>query len=307
MANLETLTLRMCPPFSGLDNENLENYVRSCRQANFLGKLVVDPFEDALKTKTGYSEENRPEKKTYTPITVGRFKFGVVTTPTTRRPNYGDVFDKLVDYVSEVRIDAKKKEIEDITLVDGVGYCIPAADLLGKIDGWLAKDPTVKQEIELPRSETPNMVVVPFRYDFGELSENVADVYLKTARLVDELRREVVAPFERALKAETGYDKENLPKFTETKWIPIGDTMLRVLSVPYSSPRYGDVVKLVTAELKGITDGKHRVGYKVQNIAGKPSVAMKSVVDRLNTQLKDHTEPALRQEISYIPNVEITV
>lgn len=307
MANLETLTLKMCPSFSGLDEQNLENYVRAKRQAGFLGTLVIEPFESALKAATGYSEENIPKIKTVSDIAAGDLKFKVATNPTTKRPNYCEVFGKLVDYVSETRIDAKKKEIEGITLVDGVGYCIPVNDLLGKVNSWLEVDPTVKQQIERPIMYVPQRLVVPYKLDFSDISENVAKTYLETFGFAKQIVETVVEPFEIALKSETGYSKEKLPKRTEATWVPVGNTMLRVLSVPYPSPKYAEAVNGVVADLETIKAGSQIVGYKVQDIDGRRCVLMKAVVDRLNDVLEENTETKLRQEISYIPNVEITM
>jgi len=307
VARLETIAMKSCPPFSRLDEENLMNYARAQKQVGFLGMLVISPFHDALKGATRYSDDNLPVTAVTTPINVGRYKFEVKTKPTKKRTNYGQVFDSLVDYVSEIRIDAKRKEIEDITLVEGVGYCIPVKELLGKVKSWLEVTPGVEQEIKRPEYDSPSRLVVPFRLNFGDLSEKVADVYLNTFGFVESARENVVQPFEAALKAGTGYDKNHLPKYTEPTWTDLGSNLVRVLSVPYPSPSYADVVKQIVGDLQAIEKGEHVVGYKVQEMKGKRFVAMKATVDRLNDLLKDNTKPALRQEISYIPNVEITM
>jgi hypothetical protein len=303
---LETITLKACGEFSEINEKSFMNYLKAEKQKYFLNDVVYSPFEEALKKKTGYSDSKIPEKVEKDDFSFGRYNFNVTNKPTTKRPNYSEVYYKLVDYLDELKSDAKEKEIEGINLIDGVGYCISVNSVLKKIDKWLETEKGIEQKIGFEKIGYENKLVIPINLRYHIPNEKTAEVFVKTDAFISYLEEKVISPFKNSLKERTGYNNKKIPKESEETWIPVGDNIIRILSSPDSRPGYGKVLNKLIDDFEAIKKGEGISGYKTQIIKNEYYIPMKTTVEKMKKLLEGDTTKFTRHEISFAPDVSLT-
>ncbi len=88
-------TVNLDGRYSRIDDSNLLVYMRSQRLGEHFKTKVINPFEKALKQRTGWSKENLPQESTENFDQVGDHLFRILTIPN-ETVNYNTVLQGLV-------------------------------------------------------------------------------------------------------------------------------------------------------------------------------------------------------------------
>ena len=81
--------------YGRVDHANLLDYTRAARKSDYFKKSVADPFERALKERTGWSKQNVPAESTENFDEVGNHIFRLLTIPS-NTIEYNSVIETLV-------------------------------------------------------------------------------------------------------------------------------------------------------------------------------------------------------------------
>ena len=316
MANTFPITVQRLPAYTGLDGENADNLYRAGQRKAFLGSEVVSPFVDALKTSTGYSDDNIPDRLIEMAKDIGDMRFVLKVTPTKKRPGYKDVFDELDSYLRARMAEYKagNRPVGILTL-DGEPY-ISANDMLGKIKKAKNKVTAegVKIQIEDPEMpEVPDSVVVPLGMDLRQLTAGNASRYLESCALSGEFG-ELMRAFEDELTGLAGFDNAHAPKQTEHMYRQVGSHVFHVSTIPYQSTSYGKVMDGLDKEpgkkpesggdlvlvTKHVEIPRLRA-YDPKDRDGETMVRLKGLVNRMDKLIKDNTDTKVRQPIGHYP------
>ena len=60
---INKIDIEVPDPFSGLDEQSANSYFQAINRSKLLKDFVITPFQDALKSDTGFNKDNLPEKK----------------------------------------------------------------------------------------------------------------------------------------------------------------------------------------------------------------------------------------------------
>jgi hypothetical protein len=314
-------------PIATINKESADLYQRAIHSViPMLENFVIEPFERDLKRKTGYNDFNIPDKEVETEITVDRIKFIVITSPTTKRPQYSFVYEKINDYVTHLIEEHQRiGRIKDITSIDGNPYL--SVDLLIEriketIENAKTGKEGINQKITFDLESVSKDVI-----NSNALAINVnrinkmqddgsARIYLM-AKFIHEAYVENIKRFEELIKMRTGYSKENMPE--ETKDIiftDIEDYLFLVKVIPTTNLSFSKIINTLVHETPSgkITEKtglliKAREGIEDPKIEGrvikkgdKKFISLSGFQDLLTEVKEENTEKSVRFEISALHN-----
>lgn len=283
-------------------NVSLEDYNRYMQHtglAAMVENLVISPFEEELKKRD-----------------LGQHTFGTITITVKRSPKPSTSWEKInaqLESFLELRADdARAATMEDVRLIEGVGYCMPVQDVVKQIEDNISKytsisHPTVLYWPQAKKDEQPvREILIPTPAQYKSLTEANARMVLHAKRFGSGLEKEVKTRFKDTLKRwmwqQTGYDEDNIPAKEDspvTRWQQIGPyTYMVVNAVREDRPEYQKVIGIVLTDLKSLEEGERTEGYRYSRKEGRPLINIKSVRDRLVELYKENTPARLRQEIT---------
>lgn len=334
LKNLNNLEVTMQPIvigglelYSELNETGAEYYYKAMRRKDFLDREVVKKFEKNLKAYPGFSDENIPGEPVTEVCELGDARFHLKTSPTTKRPGYGDVFSYAQEYLAELlRNFQDGTRVAGLITLDGKPY-VSAGLVLGKIEGKREEvlergckvEVTEKEVPEALKAEETHVLAVPLGNGLGELTPGNAVLYLRALDLLEGYQA-IIDGFEGNLKALTGYGKENIPKEPQHLWHQIGRHLFHVPSTPFQSPSYGKMVDRLakrakkpksTGELvlieQGLAEGlgaKKLESYSPRARDGKHFVSVQGLLDRMGKIKEENTKRNLKQRpINHYPIV----
>ncbi|MBI4020570.1 MAG: hypothetical protein HY367_04515 [Candidatus Aenigmarchaeota archaeon] len=302
--------------YAALDDRGVSNYYWAGHGRYFLGKAVINPFEEALKEETGYSDSKIPRGKKEDIIPVGDIEFHVTTTPTKKRPPLEAVYNHLDSFLDRVSADyAEGRAREGVRTLDSEPY-ISAMQVLNEIAGKRDEviSEGVRQSIEkaLPaylRDEELKSVLVSVGSNYGRLTPDSAKTYVRSERAV-ELYSGIIGDFECNLRGLTGYAKGNTPEDTEEMWEQVGSHLFLMQTIPYDSTSYGKIVDALAKEGKKESGDLVRISrnqwdgldaYRPKTREGEAFISLEGLKGRLGELKGKHTERAIRQPIFHFP------
>jgi len=101
---MNVITLHKVPAYTGLNGKSIDSYfMANQRVLSFLKNRVLTPFTAGLKSKTGWTKENRPSEQVEQEIVVDKIPFVVNTIPTTLRPSYEKLYTKLTQELDHLK------------------------------------------------------------------------------------------------------------------------------------------------------------------------------------------------------------
>ena len=68
------------------NEESAKSYFKAKNNSKVLKDLVLTPFQEALKSNTGYSKDNLPEKTEIDVVELGNYIFNVTSERKAKRP-----------------------------------------------------------------------------------------------------------------------------------------------------------------------------------------------------------------------------
>jgi len=317
--NIIPITVEALPAYHGLNGEDADNYYMANQRKAFLGAQVINPFSDALKEKTGYSDRKIPHKPLEKPIMIGDFRFVAQVTPTTKRPGYKEIFDELDGYLRARLAEYKAgNRPVGVFTIDGEPY-VSAHDVLRSLKKAKSRVTSEGVKIGITDPEhngTPGSVVVPLGMDLEQLTEGNAARYLDAEFLSGEFA-EFIEGFEGELLGLTGFGDGHPPSQTEHMYRQMGSHIFHVASVPYASTSYGKIVDTLDKEpgknpeiggdLVLVTMDVDIPRLKVYDPRRRDDdclVKLKALLNRMDRLVEDNTETKLRQRpINHYPVV----
>lgn len=303
---------------------------------SFIGEQIVGPFEKSAKRRTGYGERRLPVTKDVTEL-VSFDDYGIVisvesarTTSVSYEKAYSRIFGDgatLLDMLESEGLRAGYiKRFDDGTYIEAGFMRDRILELIAR-----SSNPSMKQSmvfdhdiyigkgesrsIALPEGlTTAGQDIVRFPLlDYGAISVETAEWYLRGLELDDWTGRNVTEPFVGLVKKRTGYSKENVPEATVTSHIPLGSHMFVVTSAPQKRVSWGKVMNtLASRDSKGQLSGELNAVaendiddttdiYGVVRRDGKNFVSIDSLRKRASQLKALYTTDTVEQKIAYYP------
>ncbi len=314
---MEIITVKKPQKFEKLDSAAAENYFRLREGGiSFLENEVIKPFDVALKEKTGFSDENIPKEATTKKLNLDGIVFSITSEPTTKRPSYGDLHEKLTTYLGIIEQEYNQgTRKEGVITIDLLPY-ISVENILSKILEWKDEvlDRGVKQTIKfkLPEEmENENLKSLAVGLvDYSVINPANARTYVR-AKMMKLDAAEIISDFEGKLKDQTGFSKENLPEQTENSWVQAGDYLFKIQSVPYPSISYGKIINelvkssenpKLAGDLCLMLDGKEALLeniYEIRTRDDSKYISLRSMQGRISKLTEKNTENTLGQKITF--------
>jgi hypothetical protein len=314
---MNVITIKKPQRFEKLDSTAAENYFRLREGGiSFLENEVIKPFEAALKEKTGFSDENIPDIAATKKLNLDGIVFSITSEPTTKRPSYGEIYEKLTTYLNIINEEYDQgTRKEGVITIDSLPY-ISAENILTKILEWKDEvlDRGVKQTIKfkLPEEiEDENLKSLAVGLvDYSAINPATARTYVR-AKIMKLDAAEIISDFEGKLKDQTGFSKENLPENTENSWVQAGDYLFKIQSVPYPSTSYGKIINDLAkssdnlksaGDLCLMLDGKEALLeniYEIRTRDDSKYISLRSLQSRISKLTEKNTENTLGQKITF--------
>jgi hypothetical protein len=320
MNEIAPITVEALPEYSGLDDENADNYYKAGQRKALLHSEIIDPFTTSLKEFTDYSDDNIPDDDMEICCDISDLRFVMAATPTTKRPGYKEVFDDISGYFG-ARLEEYKAGNRPVGVftIDGEPY-ISANEAL-KMIGKKKRQVTSKG-VKISITDMPEIpadvesFVVPLGTDMYELCKGNAQRYLDALSMSKDYA-ELVSAFEQELLGLTGFSNGNPPEQTEHMYKQLGSHIFHVKSVPVESTAYGKVIAgldakpgkkkpenggdlvLVTNEIQV---PRLRV-YDTRKRDGDHLIRLKGLTKRMDKLMEQHTQTKTRHPIAHYPVV----
>lgn len=305
--------ITLLPEFTGFNEESANNYyVGKCFSEN-VSKLLIKPFEKSLKENEGFSLNKLPEEKTETIIELGDYFFNIKSESVNKKPKLKDVYEGVLNYLNFLKegfdegIRRKRViKINDSPFVD-------LEDILSKIHSL--KDEvagrTLKQTILLNGPTNFSEFLLISKHN---LSPAGALAYANGKFLNYELQEKTIKPFENALKEETGYSKDNIPKEKIMESFQIGQHYFTVNMSPEQTVKYAQIFNSLVKETKKITKTTGELVLLRENIPFENSklynptlkkkrvfISVENTIQRINELKEKNTNPSFNTAFTYCP------
>ena len=242
---MNVITLQKVPAYTGLNNESIDSYFMARQRViSFLKNRVLTPFTAGLKSKTGWTKENRPSEQVEQEIVVDQIPFVVKTVPTTLRPSYEKLYFKLTTELDHL----KTQYDQDIRRKGVVGFeqrpYINLRELVASYEQWKAQtlDKGVRQSVSFPQAESLDSLVVPL-VNYSALEQSAGRCFVAAKRFYSDVHEDPVKKLVARVKEETGYSKTNIPSETVESWIQVDRHLVYVQTIPKTSVGYAAILK----------------------------------------------------------------
>ena len=263
----ERVTLTVLPTYTRLTEESVTNYFKAKHTAiPLLRNRIIDPFAELVKARTGFTAENLPNGEIVENYTYESITFTVTSSRRTKRPALEEVFSGLQDYLRFVQ-----SGYQGAISRKGVRTFLEKPYVL--LDDVMTEIAKRREEVTVPglvqsltddyNSSNLDAVVVPLSQPIT-LTPGNGLLYARAKALEDHLKKAVVKPLEDALKAETGYSKDNVPPETTGHITSIGDNLFEVNTIPKPVIKYDDILTDLTKDAPDRITVRSRIGDLVR-------------------------------------------
>ena len=255
MINKNTIEVKLPEPFNGLDEESANSYFKAKNNSKLLKDVVMTPFQEALKTNTGFSKDNLPQKIEIDVVELGDYIFNVTSERKVKRPQLKTLYNNLTEHIEFLQEqhgeDIKRK---GITTISGIPY-VAVNNILNKIQDL--RDTVFLEEIKQTikykgKSNDNNKLFIPL-YQEMLLNESSANLYVNSDSLIKEMGTDVIKPFEEMLKEQTGYNKDNIPDEMKKSLVQAGPHLFELTVIPEHTVKYAGIFNALTKETKNLT------------------------------------------------------
>lgn len=320
------VTVKYIDPFKDLDEKNAENYYRSGQRLVLMKKLVINPFEKALKDGTDYSDENIPKKKEITEYKLDDISFRVSSTPSPKRPAVKDVHEYLKFYLKEIENEYQEGvRRRGVVTIDNRPY-ISVNLVLKKISDKKQEivEMGVKQEIEdpvIPKKFIDKIdedLPIPVTRDFSEITKDNGIVYVNAEKRAKYFSKNI-SSFEKELKERTGWTVKKRPEETMENFNCLGKHLFKIQTVPTEPVNYNRIItslagsKTKTGKIGKATGDLVRIlnetedprtkKYNIKTRENERFISLESLKNRIEELEEEATEKKIRQTIEHYPLV----
>ncbi len=141
--------------------------------------------------------------------------------------------------------------------------------------------------------------IIDANQNYNKITRANMETYLSASAQVDMLKSMIIGPFEKALKEDTSYNNENIPKAKIALEKRIGNHNFKFDIKPSTNPKYGEVYDEMNQYLselgRGNSEGRRRDG--VRTTEEGTYILLDDVIDNLNTSIDNNTEPSVEIKI----------
>ncbi len=247
--------ITLLPEFTGLNEENADNYYLAESYVSKLNDLIIKDFESNLKALTEFNNDFLPEKEEGLVEKLGDYKFTIISNKKTKKPKSSDIFNNFRNYLIVLRNKSTNKiKQEGIIKIKEEPYT-SIENLVNEFSN-IKKEAagfSLSQPITYDGPSNFHDVLMLPRRDIL-LNSTTAALYVHAKYFAGKLSS-VVKDFETALKEETGYDKNNVPEKTTSVWNQIGKHDFLVKVIRRESVKYASIFKTLYHETKTKTSG----------------------------------------------------
>ncbi len=325
--SLEQITIGVLPKCTGLDEVSAGNYFSAIHSSQpLLEGRIIDPFKELLKQQTGYGPEHLPPAPVTQSFKYGNITFTIDSSKRTKRPEWKEVFEGLVDYLKFIddghKNRVQRKGVRAFMHESLLKPYISIEDVLKRL-GELSAEVTVdelkqtkpKLDFTVQKIEP---VVVPLSTEIT-LTEGNALLYVMASALAEYLHSEVIKPFEDRLKNETGYSNDNVPDNMQRHTTQVGKYLFEVKTIPRRTPQYAEVITDITKEPPERITSRSRIGdlerirrglpldtelYDPKNAVGNKGnefISVRGMLQRLEELKARRTSAVINQPIMVYP------
>lgn len=283
-----------------ISENEFNNYYHQRGLVEIVKKVVIEPITTKLK------EESEKDMK-FGSLTLTKKTSGGGSS-TAWKP----ALEGLEAFLDIRADDARAASMEDVTYVDGVGYCMDVQAWTDQITKQIRENTTPKApsiSIEWPKPKGKQAALRRIEIPINRLrslTEESVRLAMEATRFSKSLEEELIDPFKEAVKSwhqkETGYNnKEKLPSkedriIDRARSIALGKTIY-VQLVRVDDIEYKSIVSSLDAEQRELSEGKSVTGYRLTFVKGHPFVNIKTVKDRAMKLKEEATNPTARYEI----------
>jgi len=321
---INKIDIEVPEPFSGLDEQSANSYFQAINRSKLLKDFVITPFQDALKSDTGFSKDNLPEKTDINVVELGDYVFNITSERKAKRPQLKTLYNNLTDHIDFLQEqhsgDIKRK---GIITINELPY-VAVNSVLDKIQNL--KDTVFLEELKQTIKHEGKLndnykLVIPLNQEML-LNESSANLYGHSDRLIKEMGSEIIKPFEDKLKEQTGYNKDNIPDETKKSLVQAGPHLFELTVIPEHTIKYAGIFNALTKETKKLTKStgeliRLRDGFDLEErlsdlykpishnlgMAKEVKISIPGLATRLGELKEEHTNPTLNIRKSHYPIV----
>ena len=294
-----------------LTEENAKLFYTASQYAKPVYDMVASEFEDALKKEAGLEKKLRKTKTIE--MKKGDITFKIKATPSTST-TYQSVCQRFSDYLEDLR-DAAAAGVRraGIRTFDEDTY-VGLAEAETKFEQLMEENtsPRITPKVSYSKMKDKSLdkMITAVEVDpenCGEFTGENAKLYRVAKEQAKRIKKQVTDPFKKALKAETGYDNNNVPEETVYELYEIGDYVFQVISAPRDNASYGEVAKgikdIFNQAVVGVGIGRSSEDWlKVRDEQGFLNIGY--MISRYEKLLKDNTKTIVEQKITVMPKPE---
>lgn len=292
-----------------LTDENIELYLSASAQVELLEKVVVGPFESALKDMTGYGKDKMPDGKEIVERRAGNHVIKVEVKPSTS-VSYSTVYEAMVNFLNGLKegVETGRKR-HGVRVVENGAYTL-LDDVVDKLGDEIRYNTSKGVSQKILTSAGKDSIETSLRTayvdvtdDFSEVKGPNATIYIEAKKQIDGINKGIIKPFERAIKGTIGFSKENLPDGVKYTKLVIGDVLVYCVSSKADSVRYASIVEGLNVYIGGLAaelDNPKCVSPEVRRFDGNGYISIDAVLGKAKEFKEGFTEPTLRQSISYL-------
>jgi hypothetical protein len=276
-------------------------FVEQSGLVDLVTQMVIDPFEETLKGE---------DRKT--------FQFGGITinrSPSSKtNVSWSKIQENLDQYLTIRADDARAEKTEGVEKVEGLGYCLPATDLIRYIEKLREDNTSESNSIGLswpkPKLVTPlRNLTIQGNINYAKPNKHTAQIVQDAKRFKSGVEKEVTEKYKRIqkrwLEQQTGFSEKNIPpenvdqEVTPTKiWKRLGNNVYTVANIVRENrTKYGESIKTLVEELNELVRGGTIEGYRCSRTAKGVLVNIKTVQERLGKLYKNNTSANVRYEM----------
>jgi len=266
-------------------------YLRASGTQKILETLVIDPFNEALKS------DGKP-----------KYDFGFKITRTDMSKDstsWQPIFEKFKTYLEIRADDSKAKEMSDLKYIEGLGYCINIDLIIEEIEKRKKENTSHSEypQMNWPRKKKsePNLrdIFIPDR-NYSEINLENARICLNAKRFNSGLENEVINTYkginQEWLFRETGFNAEKIPPKEVspiTRFREIVNNYVLIQLVREDKGNYPELMNIIIADLNKIKSGENGELSRLYNVSKQDDsifINIKKIKDRLDSLFKFNTD-----------------
>lgn len=298
-----------------LTSESAKVYEEAKRLYGYYDALVKKPFEVAIKeeftTKYGIEKSGSQDF----PFTEEGLEKIVLNTGVkiSSKTAWKEVLEEVESYLRHAELDymldgSKKGVIsEDNTCFISVQHIL---DRMPHFKEWWKKEKKPSWSfIDNKPSFDKNAMFETLQLKesgYENLNYENARTYLIVKQQMELLNEYIIQPFEKAAKAQLGFEKGKIPHETKTLGKRLGVLTLNLMTVPKTSPKYEKMVSRIKTYLSKIGEkdlDEELTKENMVKIEDKiPHISLPFLKEKIKDVKEKYKGRKYAQEFSYIPS-----